>query len=67
MTSKQAKKLYKGKHFYEIVKMKTYTKLYGPLDGIRYSADLTHFVEVIKGTPVRFFAKHVILITDRIL
>ena len=69
MNKEEAKKLYEGKHFYEIVKpISGGIQLFGPFDSIRYARDTSDgFVQVVDGNIVAFFTKDEILVTDRIL
>jgi hypothetical protein len=71
--------LYKGKFFYEIVKVLSgryvgTLQLIGPLDNIRYvNEDVSSkyreykFVQVVEGKIVAAFSEKEILVTDRIL
>jgi hypothetical protein len=81
MTKENAKKLYEGKFFYEIVKVKAgrhagTVQLFGPFDNIYYLSDhvkndVSHelskfkFVQVIEGRPTVCFTEEEILVTDR--
>ncbi len=79
-TKEEAKKLYEGKYFYEVVKpFPGMIQLWGPFDNIRYIAkdysvgfsteDINHpeikFAQVIDGKIVQAFEEHEILVTDR--
>lgn len=73
---KEARKLYEGKFFYEIVKTtkSKVLKLVGPFDNIFYTVKKNtvgsnfenyKFVQVINGMPVQAFTEDQILVTDR--
>lgn len=68
--NEEGKKLYLGKYFYEIVKAKGHSKLYGPLKGINYvSGDSVNykFVQIYNSKPVATFTDNEILVTDKLL
>ena len=80
MTPDEAKALYAGKYFYEIVKPTSEygdVTLVGPLDNIFYATPVdvedeaaSHFikfVKVVNGCPVQAFTEKQILVTDRVL
>lgn len=77
MNKEEAKKLYEGKYFYEIIKPISgrwagYIQLAGPFDNIYYASHINgeskyKFVQVIDGKPVQAFTEEEILVTDRIL
>lgn len=74
MTKEEAKDLYEGKYFYEIVRREDdEITLVGPFDNIFYASvagqEMTgkHFVQVIDGIPRQFFTEDEILVIDRIL
>lgn len=76
MNKEESKKLYEGKFFYEIVKVKAgrmagTIQLFGPFDNIHYANEEATgkpgFVQVVNKKPVMFFEINEILVTDRIL
>lgn len=79
-TKEEAKQLYEGKFFYEIVKVKKgknagTIQLFGPFDNIFFTVPLPEeharyagpykYVQVIDGKPVQAFSEEEILVTDR--
>lgn len=76
MNREEAKKLYEGKFFYEVVKHDDRIELFGPKDDIYYvnpianskgeMSDSTYkFVQVVDGKPVQAFTEEEILVIDR--
>lgn len=66
MTKEEAKDLYEGQYFYEIVKDVDCIKLLGPFDNIYYSSGTEHkYVQVIDGLPRQTFNDEDILVLDR--
>lgn len=80
MTKEEARKLYEGKYFYEVVKpFSGMVQLWGPFENIYYvskdysvglSVEGTNhpqikYIQVINGKPVQAFEEHEILVTDR--
>ena len=76
ISKKEAKKLYEGKFFYEIVKITSgrnagTIQLFGPFDNILYTVGaesrdtLSGFAQVVDGKAVAFFKQEEILVTDR--
>lgn len=76
MNKEEAKDLYEGKFFYEIVKNSfDRVTLFGPFDNIRYLTYLDHydgtdkekykFCQVVDGKIVETFTEDQILVTDR--
>lgn len=78
MNKEEAKALYEGKFFYEIVKTENplELKLIGPFDNIYFAnpnmpkqktadGQEYEYLQVIDGTPRQAFTKEEILITDR--
>lgn len=73
ISKEEAKELYEGKYFYEIVHENGTIRLHGPSDDIRYiNKDVPNvpkydFVKIVNHQPVAVYTKDQILITDRIL
>lgn len=75
MNKDEAKELYQGKYFYEIVRSSVSSQLVlvGPIDTIRYISKEApgykdfRFAQVINGNIVAVFKENEILVTDKVL
>ncbi len=70
MSKEEAKALYEGKYFYEVVKDADHIKLLGPFDNIYFTnpcpnEDGYKYLQVVDGIPKQAFKDEEILVTDR--